>query len=977
VKTADIIKDPRDIYLGEAINGSREDHHIMVSKGCKRGIFASVAFVLLWGIILGANARWYIEWKIRSYILNQYVIINEKNDVPAGVWKSFEVAGNNYNQMSVLNCTNIYDVQMMGAKPKLEPVTVTYSRYELKLNIKFRDKKFFVDYQTAQGWLPYTINLEDIPANQLKSQLPVYTINPLYVAAVARLGGSEQAMYSVLSFRVIKKFNEEFLLANSTMMTNYRILSLPAYFNYTMGQIANSSSFSVSQIQDNWGSGNIGLFENVLSNSQYRGFELYPRLNTSSSSRTSSGYLMNASAAYSLTNTNALKIWMKFTRNTTCYPSCLTDVNGLVAHFGEATAQGIASYIVNVTDAENTQFFHALKDKYSWGCDSWRCLGAAQFGAGTAVLSDPLANNARSLYNLGVLDDYLLFPSELAILSPSLGSTVNLTVAQTYRFLHVLSNPFNAQNLLLAANVYSTTLNATKLSHLLSHTPFNDTGISFSNVNTVLQYMGYLGIKYVAERDVLGRVGGLPSEGVGSTGSGLFVKRKLDEIVRGWSKSALTAQIYDISPYALGLVPIPTITETGYWGLVGMSTIESVLAQLPSPFPFRSSLWSGRGETKRARSYKLWRSREELTKVSDIIDNNGFPKPCPMYAKGGIYGGECRLWNETERVARTYNGIQFEPFKEGKSNIQQSLNYFDEIAMRQLKWNFNSEKAFHMIKVRQYYMDLEQMRNTTIVPENKRYFQTGLDYMFNMETLYDMPMYFSLPYLGRVEERVRSNFEMPEYNPQEHDPWFSLEPLTERRINSSKTWQYNLKLTSSMFNSGFWNGVFTRSSEVYWPVAWTSEKIHYPEADIKKTFNTVINARRNAWIFQVATLTACSVVGVVWLAYWIRWERMIRRDDEEEERSFTPSPNFHNRELASSVQASNIGASKHGAGSSYRVTSRLASSSSRQATRPGIQIQTSVTGTESRSTNPVSPQIDYRSPSKGQTRTSERIIVSL
>lgn len=176
------------------------------------------------------------------------------------------------------------------------------------------------------------------------------------------------------------------------------------------------------------------------------------------------------------------------------------------------------------------------------------------------------------------------------------------------------------------------------------------------------------------------------------------------------------------------------------------------------------------------------------------------------------------------------------------------------------------------------------MRNATKNLALDKYYQHFADYSINMETIVDSPMFLTLPYLGRMDTSYINNFEMPTYKKDVHDPWIQVQPLLGRTVNTSKTYQYTFRLTKNMFNSGYWDGVFNRSNEVYWPVAWMSEQLFFDKETANDLHDKIEGLRERTKQFQYSMLSICSfLLAVLWVA-WFRFEwygsKRIKKDEK-------------------------------------------------------------------------------------------------
>lgn len=94
----------------------------------------------------------------------------------------------------IWNITNLDDVLALGEKPRLEEIKFPMKEKEINFDLQFLDDHDQFEYKS---WWTYVPKNDEVAAAMNESN--IVQLNPVYLASVAELGGTEQAMFVALS----------------------------------------------------------------------------------------------------------------------------------------------------------------------------------------------------------------------------------------------------------------------------------------------------------------------------------------------------------------------------------------------------------------------------------------------------------------------------------------------------------------------------------------------------------------------------------------------------------------------------------------------------------------------------------------------------------------------------------------------------------------------------------------------------------
>lgn len=241
--------------------------------------------------------------------------------------------------------------------------------------------------------------------------------------------------------------------------------------------------------------------------------------------------------------------------------------------------------------------------------------------------------------------------------------------------------------------------------------------------------------------------------------------------------------------------------------------------------------FTGKDDINKAGAWQATSGYSSITSVNDIPSKN-FSQPCdPLGFPRFGYDANCKLWDSTEYVTGSFDGLSSPPFVNAKS--PPPIYVWVPQVERQVKLVAGSSVSVKGVNCNRYFLEDTQQLNNSALATN--YYATKAPSYFSPMTTYygGVDVYVTLPnflnadpaYIGRLND---SSTVIP--NPDLHTTYIDVEPITGKTMSARKRLQVTINLNNARLHNHrfnpFYNVFKTHTplgNELFVPILWGQE----------------------------------------------------------------------------------------------------------------------------------------------------------
>jgi len=777
------------------------------------------------------------------------------------------------------NLTNMAAVLAGTQKPLLQQVgPYNVTQYETKYNISWSDDGTTVLFN--DWWVKKWNTAQDEKAT---TDL-IYSVNPAYIGAVGLLNNvtygattKDSVLFSQFAPIVMAGFKDTYLNASGSIISAFRILSIPAYLNTIMA-VASPALGSQSAVIQQWGNAT-ALLAATLSNENLKCFEVNSPPTDSNipvpqfALTPSEASLLWSPSNPLAINGSGIAIWLQALTGSSTAASQLVATYGSTVYGKVATWIGATTSLLtycNYTSTAATPYFSMTKlGFYSTVCpaaNSWSDIGACQFGSSnvttalglgsTAFALSPSMNTyCNGLNTLGMT--YQCKGPEIAafssVSSNCAAGQVSLSISESRAFLESFSRSgayalnttcgvtpsgtgglFSLLSQLSVNPSLVTTLNA-----LFGNAGFTTTRAANGQATCMGNYMTAYAANYF----------GIIANVINMNG-GIFTFRSVSEIMFGYP-------LNNNDPLLGGL-------GRTYDGLI--SNYSSLEQHYQKTGQKRYEYYTGTADINYVRQYKAYRGYSQFKNLAQTYReseclcsswNPCSPSVCTARTCYDVYRSE-------EDLDKTSDASNFAPFQEDIPATR--LKVFNSDAMRTLYFIYLKDVEVKGIKMRRFVLDPNQLKNSSEYAPNEKYNQTGPTGVVDIKAWANQaPVFLSRPqfaYEGDPSLFTPFNSSsFASYTDESLQTYIDVEPLSGATMQGHKRLQYTLKLSTSMFDNQYYTRMFnmmptdwvdSTKKSVYWPAFWADENGLIEDGDASDFRKLVYSNRDMADNLEIA-----------------------------------------------------------------------------------------------------------------------------
>lgn len=829
------------------------------------------AFVLLLGLIsliLGARLKSIVEDGIVEKV-------EEKLTVSASSEQDskFMTTVQPYTYY-FFNVTNAKQVVENGSIPIVQQIRVKCTRTQQKYD--------FTVNENTYGYREFAIYE---PLNEADFDIPLITLNPVYLGVAIGQGAGELGFQSALTPAAFRQL-VPILTGPDGLLKKYQGTVIPVYL-LTLWQAC--MQLPVPPLNDTTGAACItqwGL-QNQLGGkrisevdpgyAKFTGWELPTPIPSATANAlfllTNNGSLTSTTgvARWALLGMYAEEVKKGNASAIPLYNATLGALIADVAELTEAHATTVLQYLAGQLLFNSTQnvvyYFDVIKSKLLETfpevaqAESWHDLGLLQFSRST--LSQSLGMN-HSLFTPNPAFEFSAYQLDTLDTDPK--SMANLTLNETQNLLEYFSVDGSV-------SYFGLTLQAIfdGSRPIEDLQEFEFLGVRLDTVVNIATFLlHYVPVTFVLKAKLgLGTV--LP-DGTHPSNTGMFTKRTVREVLYGYDDPLLTLLGQD--PRYNGLIGplLLNVSEAQAWDALTNKTGKL------DTFPSRDMTHFG--------EYREWQGVEEFHNATDI------QKKCASIAwKRDADASACIIWKNTEVVTGRSHHTQFVPFQDERN--PEPVRVFSSNLLREVIFDFSEHVEVKGISLRRYRLRASELKNpedagSPAAANRSTNYRVAVSGFQDMSTGYEMsPINFGLPrHYGNLAEQDKIlGLTDADWNETSNvgalETFLDVEPLTGKVMQARQRLQFNLRLDESRLN-GMYQTMYTAKGYVMFPIMWIEEGDTISDADAESFRSNVLDTRSVAKSWSIALIILGFLFMVVGLAVLCKGWRVYRIKDANE-----------------------------------------------------------------------------------------------
>jgi hypothetical protein len=312
-----------------------------------------------------------------------------------------------------------------------------------------------------------------------------------------------------------------------------------------------------------------------------------------------------------------------------------------------------------------------------------------------------------------------------------------------------------------------------------------------------------------------------------------------------------------------------------YGGFFGPNITDPNVAFLESSGP--SIKFTGSDDEKKTGQWKQYYG------LTNLSGPNAFSGPCLYENPRAAYPLNCKLWNTSEVITGSYDGVSGVPLTEGSTPPNMPLYIAD--ALRVVNFVYRNDVTYKGIALRNYTMDLNAMKSAAENPDNAKYYMTHDPSLIIPLNRYlgGVDVFLSFPHFLGAPSTVTSTFNssLLQPDPAKHQSYLFAEPLTGLNMKAHKRLMAGVKLSPlrvaaytrltgaplldelDFYYKLWYNGADT---VIYLPTFWAEEFGEISSDDAAKFSSAIYDNRKIGRGIQIA-FVVFGGVSLVFLAF--------------------------------------------------------------------------------------------------------------